>query len=355
MSTNAPVLQLILAKLANIEQDISGMKQDISGMKQDISGMKQDISGLRTAVTELQNYNQNAARIQEREFTNQLKSYLLEKYPGAAIRTRIFGIFYKKHSNDPLTDIDGCVLLWEPPFVMKQNGKNVQINASCMYIIEAKHAITKALLDKKINQFVYIMNAITYIKSAKYKPGRSKFDEMVDVQKIKELPESICFLMSTEKITPDALQILLQIATGSLTRESYNELLFEYAYNHKLMKDILDDESVDRYVKDSITGMKSLQDMYRIVQPEAPGVSEKKSQQLLYKKKSTILPYTAKLLQLLTPYDEYVGAVGHLKGNLGFISKNEIQFPEDLMRNGFRSVNRLLTASQTNYVKSVPW
>ena len=346
MSANAPILQLILEKLTTIEKDVAELKKDVAELKKDVAQLK-------TSVSVLQQYNQNSAKIQEQEFTNQLKTHLIEKHKDAIIQTVVFGNFYKVNSNDPLTDLDGCILANVPLHTFKKNGKNIRIDRSCFYILEAKHAITKALLDKKIKQFVHIINAIQYVKSAGYNPAKkTMFDKMVDLHKLKQLPENICFLMSTEKIAPDALQILIRITTGSLTEEIYNDLLFENVYNHDLIKDIINDESVDAYVKESLQKIKSITDVYAIVNPIAPNKSEKKSQHDLYKKKETILPYRHRILNLMTPYEEYVRIIDILIGKLGFISKTEIQLPEDVMRDGFNSKNRLLTASQQNYIKS---
>ena len=51
--TDSEKLDLLLAEITGMKQDMSGMKQDISNMKQDMSGMKQDISNIEQDIEQL--------------------------------------------------------------------------------------------------------------------------------------------------------------------------------------------------------------------------------------------------------------------------------------------------------------
>lgn len=75
--TDSEKLDLLLAEITGMKQDISdmkrgvsgmeqgmsGMKQDISGMKQDISGMKQDIELLKQKVLRVELMIENEIRV----------------------------------------------------------------------------------------------------------------------------------------------------------------------------------------------------------------------------------------------------------------------------------------------------
>lgn len=52
MSENQ-LLELILQKVTNIEQDVAGVKEDVSVLKEDVSGLKEDVSDLKEDVSGL--------------------------------------------------------------------------------------------------------------------------------------------------------------------------------------------------------------------------------------------------------------------------------------------------------------
>jgi hypothetical protein len=343
MSANAPVLKLILEKLSVIESDISVLKTDVSDLKKDMSGvkadikeLKSDVQNLKIVVNRIQSNVKNESDIQEYMYTNQLKSYLTDRFKGDIITTVLFGNFYIANSNQELTDIDGCVIQKTIPMTVKRNGANVVIDKSCVYYIEAKHSITKPILEKKLNQFVVILQTMNGIHShANYSKSSTSFRNMIAMHSLEDYPEDICFLLSSDKMSPDVIKLVTCITTGSLTEDVYNDLLFEYIYNHAFVKDIITDKRASQQVKEAIGKIKSLNDIQLLIL------------------EPFMKNYKLRFQEFLIPYDNYINAVTHLQGKLGFISKSEIQLPEDIIKYGFNSKNLLLTNSQRNYVKSV--
>jgi uncharacterized protein YoxC len=364
MSTNAPILKLILEKLSVIESDVSELKKDMSGVKADIKELKTDVQTLKTDVqtlktdvqtlktdvqilkTDVHNLKQvvnriqsnikNESDIQEYMYSNQLKSYLMDRFKGDIITTVLFGNFYIPNATQELTDIDGCVIQKTLPMTVKRNGLNVVVDKSCVYFIEAKHSMTKPILEKKLNQFVVILQTMNGIYSRKnYSKSSTSFRNMIVLHSLEDYPQEIHFLLSSDKMSPDVIKLVTCITSGSLTEDVYNDLLFEYIYNHPYVKDIINDKKPSQQVKEAIGKIKSLNDIQTLI--SEPFMKN----------------YKLRFEELLVPYDNYKNVATHLQGKLGFISKSEIQLPEDIVKYGFNSKNILLTNSQRNYVKSV--
>ncbi len=336
MSANAPILKLILEKLTVLESDMSGVKADIQELKSDVKELKADVYTLKTVTNRIQNNIKNESDIQEHLCTNQLKSYLMDRFKGDIITTVLFGNFYTPDSNQELTDIDGCVIQKTLPMTVKKNGANVVVDKSCVYFIEAKHSITKPILEKKLNQFVVILQTMQDIHSHKnYSKSSTAFRNMVELHHLQDYPEDVCFLLSSDKMSPDAIKLVTCITTGILTEDVYNDLLFEYIYNHPYVKDIIADKNPSQQVKEAISKVKSVNDIQALVL------------------EPFMKNYKMRFEGLMMPYSNYTSLVSLLQGKLGFISKSEIQLPEDIVKYGFNSKNILLTNSQRNYVKSV--
>ncbi len=51
--TDSEKLDLLLAEMSGMKQDITSMKQEMSGMKQDITSMKQEMSGMKQDITSM--------------------------------------------------------------------------------------------------------------------------------------------------------------------------------------------------------------------------------------------------------------------------------------------------------------
>jgi hypothetical protein len=329
MSANAPILKLILEKLTVLESDMSGVKADIQELKSDVKELK-------IVTNHIQSNIKNESDIQEYLCTNQLKSYLMDRFKGDIITTVLFGNFYTPYSPQELTDIDGCVIQKTLPMTVKKNGTSIIIDKSCVYFIEAKHSITKPILEKKLNQFVVILQTMQDIHSLKnYSKASTAFRNMVELHSLQDYPEDVCFLLSSDKMSPDAIKLVTCITTGTLTEDVYNDLLFEYIYNHPFVKDVISDKKPSQQVKEAIQKVKSIKDIQALVL------------------EPFMKNYKMRFEVMLIPYSNYTNAVSLLQGKLGFISKSEIQLPEDIVKHGFNSKNVLLTNSQRNYVKSV--
>ena len=199
MSANAPILQKILDRLDSIDSRLTKVETRLTVVEHE--------------VVKLRSYVQNESYIQERKFTSFLKKYLLQQFKLGVAQVIPFGQFFVPYDNNPLTDIDGCVILHVPPMNFKRNGKNVTVDASRTFFIEAKHAITKTILDKKLRQFVKIMESIGIVQDNAYVPRKkeSEFDKMIRTHEVNKFPRNIVFLLSTDKLAPDALEIILAL------------------------------------------------------------------------------------------------------------------------------------------------
>lgn len=335
MSANAPILKLILERLDSIDSRLTKVESRLIKVED--------------TVVKLQEYVHNESYIQERKFTTSLQKYISLRFKGAFIKVVNFGKFFLPYDNNPLTDIDGCVLAQIEPMKFKKDGKNITIDMSRTYFIEAKHAVTKTILDKKLKQFVKIIHTIRDVQDGRYIPRRKQFlfDQMIRTHSVDAFPRNIVFLMSTEKMAPDALDMIVAITSGTFSEKQYNDLLFRYISTHPLMNDINEDSSVHEYVKIMLAKASSIADIQTLLHPTSMP-SAKKSQPQLHDKTMTLQPYKENILSLMIPFDSYMEIVNELKGKIGFISHDWIQLPEDVIKHGFNSRNALMNLTHND-------
>jgi len=215
MSANGPILVQILDRLNSIDTRLSSLETRVGK--------------LEDSVAVLHNYIGNQSKVQEEQYTIQLKTYLLNMFSNSSINILNFGNFYEPYTNEPLTDIDGCVILRSlmPTAKITKNNKNIILDNSRVFFIEAKHAITKARLDKKLKQFVRIMSLIHAVQNDTYIPADNKlymFDNMITIHDIKKFPASFAFIFSTKKMSPDAMKIAIAINNNTLTKKLYDKI-----------------------------------------------------------------------------------------------------------------------------------
>lgn len=336
--TLEPTFKIIFTKLDSIDTRLTNVEDRLTKVENDIYILKQDVNILKQDVKVLKDYNANESSIKEQRDAQALKSYLLDHNHGANITIIKFGNFYKPYDNNPLTDIDGCVIFRNIPVKTKYiNGKNVILDNSCVYLIESKHGITKTILDKKLKQFAIILDLIHKVQTDKYIPRKKKFkfDQMIDTNNIKQWPANIKILFSTDKMTPTVIKLITAITTDTLTDELYTNIIFDTIMTHSIMRDIHNSANVDNYVKKLLNMCNNLEDLFKIMYPMNPIPD-------LNEKQMTIMEFVPQLESLLVPKSIYSEIIPILKGKLGFINNDDIQLPESLTSHGFNSKNKLL-------------
>jgi len=340
-----PTFTTIFNKLDRIEVRLTNVETRLTNVENDIAIMKKDIKNLK-------DYNKNESAIREQKDSHALKQYLSDMNHSATINMVKFGNFYIPFNNEPLTDIDGCVIFKTIPVPsINRNGKKIFLDNSCVYLIESKHGITNAILNKKLKQFITILDLISKVQNNKYikKSKTYNFDTMIETYNIKEWPTHIKFLLASDKMTPTVIKLVTAITTDTLTDELYNALLFDNIKTHPIMQEIQNSEIVHDYVKKQLNICNSLIELEAIIYPAEP-VKNTPSQLDFYDKRKTILPFTPHIESLLVPIDEYKTMTNVLKGKIGFINNDDIQLPESVISNGFNSKNRLLNMAANSSI-----
>ncbi len=352
-SPNAPFFILILNKLTAIEGDIKELKDDVKVLKSDVAVLK--------------NYNKIQSIIQEKQNAALLKKYLNRIDNYAKTKIIPFGQFYLPYNNNPLTDIDGCVIHKKVPIQVrsfvknKDNNINNNINGnnsikdnksikynildnSRVFFIESKHSMSKQLLDKKLGQFIQILKVINDVQMGTYLPKEKKykFDDMIAIHNIKEFPSNISFLLSSDNMSPEAVQLAIAISRGTLNEDIYSDILFDYIITHPILKDIENDSNVDRTIVKLLINIKTLDEYNQFLRDSKPPKDETSKERSIYKKKETLQPYMDRLLSLVVPYSYYSDSIDLLKGKIGFIEHDIIHLPEVVLANGFNTRNTIL-------------
>ncbi len=326
-------LDIIDTRLTNVETRLTHVETRLTNVENDIKVLKEDVKVLK-------DYNANESAIKEQRDSAALKSFLSETNHTATINMIKFGSFYKPYDNNPLTDIDGCVILKSiPAQSINPNGKKIILDASRVYLIESKHGITNAILYKKLQQFVIILDLISKVQNNDYTARKKlyKFDTMITIHNIKQWPKNIQFLFSTDKMTPTAIRLATAITTDTLTKDLYDSILLDNIKAHPIMEEIQNSETVHDYVKMRLNTFTSLTELVEIILP-----IKSRNAGALYEKQITIMPFTPRIKSLLISIDNYKHIIKILKGKIGFINHNDIQLPESVIADGFNSKNRLL-------------
>lgn len=337
-SPHAPFFILLLNKLTGIEGDIRELKSDVLVLK---------------------NYNKVQSVIQEKQNAVLLKKYLNRTVGFSKNRIISFGKFYVPYNNNPLTDIDGCVIHTKVPiqiprsFIKNKNDENISntknvkynvLDNSRVFFIESKHSMSKQLLDKKLGQFVQILTSINNVQRGNYAPRNKKykFDDMIAIHNIKEFPSNISFLLSSNNMSPEAVQLAVAISRGVLDENTYSGILFDYIITHPILKDIQNDNNVDRTIVKTLINVKTLDEFSNFIKDAEPPKDASPKERSIYKKKETLQPYMERLLSLLVPYESYYDSIALLKGKIGFIEHDVIHLPEVILTHGFNTRNMIL-------------
>jgi uncharacterized protein YdcH (DUF465 family) len=339
-----PTFTLIFTKLDSIDARLTNVETRLTNVETRLTNVENEIVKMKDDIKVLKDYNANESIIKEQRDSAALKKCLSETNHNATINMIKFGKFYEPYDNNPLTDIDGCVIVRSiPVHTINQNGEKIILDPSCVYLIESKHAITKTILDKKLQQFIIILELISKVQNNEYIPRKKKykFDTTIATHNIKQWPKNIHFLFSTDKMTPTAIRLATAITTGTLSKNVYDNILFDNIKAHPIIQEIQNSETVNNYVKRRLNEFTSLDELVEIITPVRPVTATPKKLEL-YNKQITIMPFSARIKSLLVSINNYNDIVKVLNGKIGFINNNDIQLPESVIANGFNSTNRLL-------------
>lgn len=303
-STNTPLLLEILSQLKDV---------------------KSDIASIRT-------YIHNESKIQEKTTTYQIRDILNKRY-GHATHTSVGTLrdVYLPDSNQTFTDIDGCLLTQSrvgPVIIKNNNGRNINVtsNDERTYFIEAKHGLTKSIIDGKLLQFCKLLDLFQKLHNGTLRAPSTpvtRFDEMVHNHGLVSYPKRIIFIFASDSIDAEHEAYIHSINAGTLTEELYNSVLVSLFKNHKTYDEILEDRDIGRLIKaelrDALTfdALRAALTLAAVPTTRRQGALEKQKQALLEK-------YAERISALLVPYSAMTACFSMLKGHLATYSHGKL-------------------------------
>lgn len=216
-----------------------------------------------TLESQFKGYVKHEADIQESTVTEYMRQTLLNYFKTSKVQKHSLQYFFLPSSDDQFTDIDGCLIqTMDGHTYTNINGKLRSNEINHAIIIEAKHSLTKSLVNYKIQQFCTIKQTIEDIKTNKIPEeiqSRS-FKSMIAMRSLKYFPDTMYFFFATDDLSAEVKEYIYKISTMTLTKEEYDSVIFEDTkdqYNKILLflnKDVKDnlfklDKTVDNYFK----------------------------------------------------------------------------------------------------------
>jgi hypothetical protein len=313
-SSNTPILLKILERLDSIDTRIENLESKVNS--------------LENVTIKIQSYIQTESNNKENECTDFIKQSLQRMYTFGNVEKIRFGNFYTPDDNNSLTDIDGCLFVKTSSMIVKNaNGKNRNLNYNTTYFIESKHGLTMNIVHKKLNQFVTIMNTIHNYQNGKIQLSSAKdnFKNMVLIHDIKYFPKRIFFIFASDYI-PENVQNYLQTITDGIDEETYNTYMVESIKIHKLMNDILDDNSIDGILRHHLQNAKSIKDIFNTFDVNI--MSEKyRPTKKLSDEVQNIQKYKQSLTRLYEPFQDMKPVFDSLLGLIGYRTKHAVVLP----------------------------
>jgi hypothetical protein len=235
---------------------------------------------------------------------------------------------YLPDSNQTFTDIDGCLLV-QSLFRNNISGRytNVVTHDERTYFIEAKHGLTKSIIDKKLFQFCKLLDLFQKLHNGTLRARSTpvtRFDEMVHNHGLLSYPKQIIFIFASDSIDAEHEAYIQAINAGTLTEELYNNVLVSLFKNHKTYDEILEDRDIGSLIKaelrDVLTfdALRAALTLAAVPTTRRQGALEKQKQALLEK-------YAERISALLVPYSAMTACFSVLKGHLATYSHGKLR------------------------------
>jgi len=333
-SPNTPILLKILDRLDKLETSVDILNKSVNTLNKSFHILDESFHTLDESFHTLDEsfhaYTKRESDIQEYHTTRSVKRLLQEQFPFAKIHISPLKNFYIPTSIEIYTDIDGCIILESPPVLVKNTkGASKELIQKQVYIIEAKHGLTKTMIDKKLKQFCTMYDILKGIQTGLVlipDPPVTRFDNMVISYNLHEFPEDVHFVFASDDITEEDYLFLSSIANGTLTESLYNSYLMKYLKSHKIITDILDDIDVNKLIKNIVKNATSINEIYSLfVKTELPRNASKFSK-AVESQKDSVAKYKDSILNLLIPFSNMNPCYESLKGRLKVYSSYELSY-----------------------------
>ncbi len=314
-SSNTPILLKILERLDSIDTRIEKLESKVNS--------------LENVTNKIQAYIQTESNNKENECTDFIKQSLHQIYRFGVIEKLRFGKFYTPYDNNSLTDIDGCLFVKTSSMIVKNaNGKNRNLNYNATYFIESKHGLTMSLVHKKLKQFSLIIDTIHKYQNGEIQLSSAKenFKNMVYMHNIQHFPNRIFFIFASDFI-PENLQNYLQNIHDGIDEETYNMYMFENIKSHKLMNDVLDDNSIDITLRVHLQNAEYIKDIFNVFDVNVMSEKHRPTKKFLDGIKK-IQKYKQNLYGLYEPFENMNNVFLRMQGLIGYRTKHSAILPQ---------------------------
>ncbi len=214
-----------------------------------------------TLESQFKGYIKRESDIQESTVTEYMRQTLLNNFKTSKIQKHSLRFFFLPSSDDYFTDIDGCLIqTMEGRTYTNTNGKIRSNGLNHAILLEAKHSLTKSLVNYKIQQFCTIKQTIEDIKNNTIPEDiqSRSFKNMIITQSLKYFPDTMYFFFASDDLSAEVKEYIYKISTMTLTKEEYDSVILDDTNDlvNKILlflkKDIKDrlfklDKSVDNY------------------------------------------------------------------------------------------------------------
>jgi hypothetical protein len=314
------------ARFSTIDARFSTIDARFSTIDSRMSTLEGKVTSLDTRFTA---YVRNESLAQEGRATQTILNSLQSEFPHTEIKRFPLRNFFIPSSEDIYTDFDGCLTVRSylpiPIHIKNSTGTSREIKGlDRAYIIEAKHGLTKKLVDEKLVQFCKILETVRAIHAKTITRQSTHFANMVSSYDMDTFPDDIHLIFTSDYIADEVVEYIEMIGSGALDEHAYNAVLYKNFKEHDLYKDILDDMSVSGFVKHELKTAKTVDDILRLCEHAATPPVNRKSV-VLETHKTTLLPYVARIRALFVPYAKVRACHGFLLGRLGVMLYDELR------------------------------
>jgi hypothetical protein len=283
--------------------------------------------------------------MQENQTTEIIRQNLTQKYHYNNISIHPLRDFYVHGSDKLFTDIDGCIIKRiTDTWATNTNREKRAAENSRAYIIEAKHGLTKQMIDNKLMQFCKILETFEYIRTHRSEitdTKTSQFDNMVLSYDLFNFPENILFIFASDDITDDVYNYIVSINEGKIIQDRYDEYIVKSFKEDEIIREILNNNTIPLMIKNKIKFAKSPSEISSLFTPITLSSSASPVDIALEKYKINLQPYAEKALALLVSYASVADCYAMLKGLLGIYRANTYYWDEDIISPGLNTIQHL--------------
>lgn len=341
-SPNTQILNKILDELKSINTRLTKLEDNVSKIDERVSKLDEYVSIFSNRVY---GYIKKESDIQEKQTTEIIRRTLTQKYHPKYISINQLRDFYVHDSNNRFTDLDGCIIkritdTWNT----NTNSTKRAAAHSRVYIIEAKHGLTKRMVDEKLMQFCKMLETFEYIhihKSEITDTKTSQFDNMVISYDLFNFPENILFIFASDDITDDVYNYIVSINEGALLKDKYDEYIVKSFKEDDIIREILNNSIIPIMIKNKLKFASSTSDISSLFTPTSLPASASPVAVALEKYKQLLQPYAETARQLLSSYTSNAECYAMLKGKLGIYRAGTYYWDEDMLSTAHNTIQQL--------------